>query len=124
MSSGWKDNRNNQELHETLVDGHPRNSAFLNSVYTVSRRNVEHKNFRSPWPAVTLLAVAVVWASNALYRAFMFITGSFVIDSLILSAVIAAVALVFWFRRRADRNMAEEIMRECEAARGETAGRL
>lgn len=73
--------------------------------------NMDHvvNNPRSPWLVVTLLCMALPWAFNSLFGSLRFITGSFVIDSLILSLVIGAVALWLILRRRSSHKDAEEI---------------
>ncbi len=73
--------------------------------------NMDHvvNNPRSPWLVVTLLCMALPWAFNSLFGCFRFITGSFVIDSLILSLIIGAVALWLILRHHSSQKDAEEI---------------
>ena len=49
-------------------------------------------------------------------RAFQFITGEFVTDSLIGSIAIATVSLAVYLRKRSYNNIAREIEQEYEAS--------
>ena len=65
-----------------------------------------------PWFIVTLALMALPWAMNCFFGAFLFISGNFIIDSIIPSAVIAFIALAVWFRKRSYDKIAREIEQE------------
>ena len=69
----------------------------------------ELEGSRSAWFLAIPFLMAFPWAINHLFGLFQFITGSFVIDSLILSLVIGAIALWIFLRRRSSLKDAEEI---------------
>ena len=70
-----------------------------------------------PWIAVAIVLMVLPWTVNCLPGVFLFISGDFVTDSLIGSAVIATAELIVYLRKRSYNNIAREIEQEYEASR-------
>ena len=74
------------------------------------------QNDYQPWIIVSLFLIALPWAINTIMGTFLFITGDYMTDSLIVSAVVAFIILGVYLRKRSYNNIAREIEQEYETS--------
>ena len=121
MAGSWKDNKANYESSQKKPE---KTSFFETPVYPAAHLNYSPnpkalREARKVWPGavqahilLTLAGIALVWSVNTLFGTFQFMTGDYVTDSLILTAVIGGIGLLVHRRVKADREIADEIVRE------------
>ena len=119
MARGWQENKTEYKAWETpmrtgrgLWGWRPLRMRWPKSGFW-------EQNDYKPWITVSFCLMALPWAINTIMGTFMFITGNYVIDSLIVSAVIGLIILVVYLRKRSYNNIAREIEQEYEASQKE-----
>ena len=119
VARGWEENKREYSARERPMRTGWGLWGWRRIVIRWPGLNYWKQNDYQPWIAVSILLIALPWAVNTLTGAFQFITGDYMTDSLIVSAVIALIILGVYLRKRSYNRIAREIEQEYGDSRKE-----